>query len=284
MVTKKNIDKLVNFINQGVKDNLGDRLESIYLVGSYTKGKISLSRPDINWLLVHKEPVQDESRWELGQVLTDAIDVFINDFVVRPEPRPFKFSYPIRRGMDEVFVNMSIVSSATSSDEFKTKNNFIPEYVLEGYKQTRKLVFGKDILENIDFKVSREIIHRDAVEKIISHKVQLDRIPLAYHLDRDIDLIFNESLSHGKNLLYFGVELLMSEEELKEKKFLEIFDNKDNFLEFYKKRLPKTINSVQKILEAKEHYSEWKSNKERAREIYLIASNFSNILFGLINE
>lgn len=281
MITKKDIDKLVGFINQEIENNLGRRLESVYLVGSYAKGKVSLSRPDINWLLIHKEPVQDDSRWKLGQILTRAIDTFVNDFIVRPEPRPFKFSYPIKKG-DEVFVNISIVSAAASPEEFKRKNSFIPEYVFEGFKKSRKLIFGKDILGDIDFKVSRETIQATAIEKIVSHKVQLDRIPLTYHLNRDIDLIFNESLSHGKNLLYFGVELLMSDEELKEKKFLEVFDDKNKFIELYKARMPEVIDFVQKILEAKEHYKEWKSDKDKAKEIYLTVSEFSSLLFGKI--
>ncbi len=281
MITKKNVEKLVSFINQRIKKKLGNRLESVYLVGSYTKGKLSLSRPDINWLLVHKEPVQDDSRWKLGEILTEAIDKFINDFVVRSELRPFKFSYPLKRGED-VFVNISIVSSASSSDEFKRRNSFIPEYVFEGFKSSRKLVFGKDVLKDIVFQVSKKAIHADAMGKIISHKVQLDRIPLGYHLNRDVDLIFNESLSHGKNLLYFGVELLMSDEELKEKKFLKVFHDREKLLELYKTRFPEAAELAQKILVAKEHFEDWKYDPKKAKEVYLTASSFSTLLFRKI--
>ena len=59
MINSKSVDKLVGFINQEIKKRLGKKLESVYLVGSYTQGKISSSRPDINWLLIHKEPVED---------------------------------------------------------------------------------------------------------------------------------------------------------------------------------------------------------------------------------
>lgn len=281
MVAKKDIDRLVTFINQEIKNNLGNGLESIYLVGSYAKGKISLSRPDINWLLIHKEPIEDDSRWKLGEILTETIDKFIGDFVVRPELRPFKFSHPIKKGK-AVFVNLSIVSSASSPNEFKKKNSFIPEYVFEGFKASRKLVFGKDVLKNIDFQVSKKAIQAGAMGKIISHKVQLDRIPLAYHLKRDVDLVFNESLSHGKNLLYFGVELLMSDKELKEKRFFEIFHDNEQLLKLYKTRFPEATDLVKKILEAKDHFEKWKSDPKKAKEIYLATSRFLNLLFRKI--
>jgi predicted nucleotidyltransferase len=275
---EEKINELVDFINSEIKNKLGKNLEAVYLVGSYARGKVSASRPDINWLLVHKEPVEDESRWTLGEILTRAIDKFINIFVVRPELRPFKFSYPLKRGK-EVFVNLSIVSDAPSPDEFKRKNSFIPEYVFEGFKSTRKLVFGRDVLKNIDFQVSKKAIQSDAIAKIASHKIQLDRIPLAYHLKRDVDLVLNESLSHGKNLLYFGVELLMSDKELKEKKFLEIFHDKNKLLKLYQRQFPEALGLAKEILEAKDHFEKWKSNSKKAKKIYLAASNLSILLF-----
>ena len=83
MVNKKDIDRLVNFINEEIKTKLGEKLDSIYLIGSYTQGKITTSRPDINWLLIHKDPVEDNSRWILGEILTKTIDAFIKVFTVR---------------------------------------------------------------------------------------------------------------------------------------------------------------------------------------------------------
>jgi predicted nucleotidyltransferase len=281
MITKEGIDKLVSFLNLRIKRKLGNRLESVYVVGSYTQGKISLSRPDINWLLVHKDSIQDDSRWKLGEILTEAIDKFIDDFVIRPEFRPFKFSYPAKRGQ-ELFVNVSIVTNASSPDDFKKRNSFIPEYVFEGFKATRSLIFGKDILKGINFQVSKRSIHADAINKIASHKIQLDRIPLTYHLKRDIDLVFNESLSHGKNLLFFGVELLMSDKELKQRKFLDICGNHDKLLKFYKTRFPEVLDYVQEILEAKKNFENWKSKPDKVKSLYFASSAFAELLFNII--
>ncbi|EKE00296.1 MAG: hypothetical protein ACD_22C00051G0002 [uncultured bacterium] len=281
MITKVKVDELVNFLNLEIKRKLEGKLDSAYIVGSYTQGKISLVRPDINWLLVHKNPIQDETRWELGEILTEAIDKFINDFVVRPELRPFKFSYPIKRGED-VFVNVSIVTNASSPDEFKHINNFIPGYVFEGFKSTRSLIFGEDTLKDIDFQVTKKSVHDDAVNKLVSHKIQLDRVPLVYHMKKDTDLIFNESLSHGKNLLYYGVELLMSDEELENKKYIDIFSNSDLIIDFYKNRLPDTLNYVKEIVSSKANFDAWKGNPKKARGLYLTVSAFSKLLFRII--
>ena len=278
MVNKKDIDRLVNFINEEIKTKLGEKLDSIYLIGSYTQGKITTSRPDINWLLIHKDPIEDNSRWILGEILTKTIDAFIKVFTVRSEPRPFKFSYPIKRGED-VFVYISIVVNATLSDVFKIKNSFIPEYVFEGFKSSRKLVYGEDVLKNINFNISKKEILSSAMAKILSHKVQLDRIPLAYHLERDIDLVFNESLSHGKNLIYFGIELIMTDNELKEKKFLEYFHNETKLISIYKDRFPRVLKFVSNIIKAKSNYQEWKRIKEKAKAIYFDSSALCNSLF-----
>lgn len=277
MVSKNKIDKLVAFINEEIERRLGKKLDCAYLVGSYAQGKTSPSRPDVNWLLIHKDPVEDISRWVLGEILTEATDKFISDFVVRSEPRPFKFSYPLKDGED-VFVNISIVTNDSSPEAFKHKNSFLPEYIFEGYKSSRKLVFGEDILKNINFSISKKQILTSAMGKIIDHKIQLDRIPLAYHLNRDISLIFNESLSHAKNLIYFGVELIMTDGELKRKKFLEYFQDKEKLVNIYRERMPHALQMIQNIIEAKNNYSNWKKRKGKAKEIYLVSSAFCNLL------
>lgn len=277
LANKDDLDNLANYVNEEIIKLLSPKIESLYLVGSYTTGNISLNRPDINWLLIHKDPVEDESRWIIGEIFTKTIDKFIDIFVVRPELRPFKFSYPIKRGED-VFINLSIITDAPTKQEFIRKNSFLPEYVLDGYKSSKKLVFGNDILGNISFEVNKENIWSSAMEKIISHKVQLDRIPLAYHLQKDVDLVYNEALSHGKNLIYFAVELLMSEEELKEKQYIKMFQDKDKMSEFLKSRNPELYALSEILSDAKESYENSKFDPEKAKEVYLTSSKVANLL------
>lgn len=279
MINKSLIKELVDYFNKKLKSNFKDRLESAYLVGSYPLGKVSLARPDINWLLIWKGFITGEDNWKLGELLTSTIDSFQDKFVVRPEFRPFKFAYPVKKGKDEVFVNIASAFSADSAEGFKKKNSFIPEYVFAGFKDSRKLIFGKDILADIEFKVTKQEIQASAREKIVSHhKIQLDRVPLVYHLERDIDLVFNEALSHGKNLVYFAVELLMTEEELEKRNFFNLFRDKRQLLNFFKERLPKVEGAVSIIMESKEHYPEWKIDKRRAKKLFLASSELTRIL------
>ena len=205
MLEKHKIDEVVNHINTELQNQLSNDLESVYLVGSYAIGLISPTRPDINWLLIWKQHIPGNDVWTLGKILTATINKFERDFTVRPEFRPFKFSYPLVKTQYDVFVNISSAFAATSTEEFRKKNDFIPDYIFAGFKNTRKLVFGNDLLSQIEFEVSIEDIIETGKQRVMSYKIQLDRIPLTYHLEQEIHLIYNESLSHGKNLMYFGL-------------------------------------------------------------------------------
>ncbi|MBU0708271.1 hypothetical protein KJ596_00795 [Patescibacteria group bacterium] len=278
---KSKIENVVEFINTKLEAELGTKLESVYLVGSYPQGAISLARPDINWLLIWKNFISGEELWQLGAILTSAISSFEDDFAVRPEFRPFKFSYPVNDtgSKDEVFVNITFAFAATTEEEFKRVNSSIPEYVFDGFKSSRKLILGKDILANMNFATTKQSILNSARDKIMfHHKIQLDRVPLTYHQEKQASLIFNEALSHGKNLLYFAVEILMSDEELANKDYLKLYGEKGKLLNYVKDRLPEAEESATQILEAREHYPEWKNQRNRAKEIYLASSRLALIL------
>ena len=98
-------------------------------------------------------------------------------------------------------------------------------------------------------------------------------------MKNDVDLIFNESLSHGKNLVYFGIELLMTERELKNKEYLNIYGSSKKILDYYEKRFPEAYNCVKNILSSKEHYDEWKNEYKRTKSLYLYTEKFSELLF-----
>jgi len=271
MLQKEKIDQAVAYINDQIKQKFETRLESIYLVGSYPMGIISSTRPDVDWLLIWKEKIGGEDRWELGKILSKTINEFEHEFTVRPEFRPFKYSYPIKKTEYDLFVNLSNAYAAHDSATFKKLNPRIPDYVFAGFQSSRQLVFGTDLLKNIEFEVSVEDIIETGRHRLTTHKIQLDRIPLTYHLQKEIDLIYNEALSHGKNLMYFGVEMLMSDAELREKLFLDVLRNNDKILQFYKARLPEVVANVETVMTSKEKYPHWKYEKPKAKALYLAA-------------
>jgi hypothetical protein len=210
--------------------------------------------------------------------LTRAIDEFEHEFTVRPEFRPFKFSYPIKSTPDDVFINITNVLTATSATEFKRKNPSIPDYIAAGFKSSRMLIFGFDVLKEMRFEVTTDDILETGMQRILSHKVQLERVPLTYHINQETYLIYNEALSHGKNLMYFGIEMFMTNDELEQNKFLEIFRSEPMIVEFYTKRFDYALEHVNVILESKKQYPVWKYDVGKSKAVYFAAYNLAEML------
>src|SRR3989304_7546957 len=274
------IEDLTKFLSEEINSKLGKRVHSLMYVGSYAKGKISKSRPDINYVLIWEVRGTADDYLTLGKILTEATSKFLKHFVIRPEFRPFKFGYPIQRKMYEVFINISCLNSVDNNQKF-----FLPDYVLDGFKHSRKMIFGTDVFGNMEFNVTKQGLLAGAMQKLASHKIQLDRIPLVYNLDKDIDLVFNESLDHGKNLAYFGVEVAMSEEEIKKKDYLTVIEDKSRLLEFYEQGFPPPATAALKIiLDSRDHYREWKNDWGHAVEVYKAAFMLHGLLAGLVEK
>jgi hypothetical protein len=167
---------------------------------------------------------------------------------------------------------------AESLEMFRERNKKIPDYIFSGFKNTRKLVKGEDILAKIEFEVSIIDIIETAKVQIEEHKVQLDKVPLTYHLKHESDLIYNEALVHGKALLYLGVEMLMTDLELRQNQFLDFFNDSTLVNNFFADRFPEATDYVQTISEYKAKYPQWKYEKMRAKEIYLASYNLAILL------
>ncbi len=277
MIESNLIEDLIDYINKEIQQKLKERLSATYLVGSYVLGTMSTTRPDINWLLFWNRYISGEDMWVLGNVITDSINKFEDQFTVRPEFRPFKFSYPIQKTKDDVFININN-AIYTENENLLETNLGIPPYLFAGFKNSKQLVFGTDLLDGLNIDISIDVILQSAIQKIMSHRVQLERVPLTYHLIQESDLIFNESLAHGKNLLYFAIEMLMSDEELKQMKFLDVYSDETKVREFFKDRMANAVDEVEVILESKKNYPAWKYNAERTKDIYLAVYNLSNLM------
>lgn len=272
------IGELTDYLNTEIQARLGDRIETVMYLGSYALGRVSLARPDINYVLIWKERATADDYLTLGEILSKAIHKFLDYFVVRPEFRPFKFGYPAERGKQDVFVNISCLNMADQANNF-----FLPEYVLDGFKHSRKMVFGSDIFAEMEFQVTKQSILNSAMQKLASHKIQLDRVPLVYDIETDIDLIFNESLDHGKNLAYFGVEVVMSDEQIRAKEYLPIIGDKRELLEFYRQHFPKpTISALETLLDSRDNFTRWKTDRKRTFDVYKAAFLLHGVLVGMV--
>lgn len=264
---KEKIDNVVNYLIEILKKKLGMRLESINLIGSYALGKVSLDRPDVNLILFFKGWATAEDYIEFGKILYEVVNKFKDEFSVRLEFRPFRFVYPIVRGKLELFINPLLLNTAEKDRNF----NLDPQF-LDGAKATRKVVYGTDVLGDMEFEITKENVRKGITFLFPMIKIQLDRAPLVYDINKDPDLLFNEALAQGKLMSYHAVEIAMSDEDLKEKKYAELIADKAKLLQFIKERYDEdTANALDTILKARENYSAWKNDKNKAIDVYKAA-------------
>lgn len=269
---KEKIDELIDELIKSLKEKLGNRLESIILTGSYAIGKISYDRPDVNLILFFKERFAPEDSIMLSKIFSRLVKKFKEEYVVRPEFRPFRFVYPRIRDKEkmEVFINPLILNMADINEEFPFNQG---HYILAGMKKMGKVVFGSDPLIGIDLKITKERVVKNMFRIWWTYKIQIDRTPLAYDIEKDCDLFFNESLAMGKLISYDGIELVMTDEELKEEKYIEIVSEKEKLIKFYKKRYDEeAAKFLEIILNSRKNYLEWRNNERKAVELYKATS------------
>lgn len=275
MVTANDLQEVTQYFNNLIKAQLGTRIECLAFVGSYAMNAVSLDRPDINYLLIWKDRSTAEDYLTLGKILHETV-VHFEKLQLNFEFRPFKFGCPRKSNKPEVFINISLFNLSD-----KASNFFIPAFVLEGFQSSQKVIFGEDVLGKIKFEVTKKTIFQATPQKLSSHKVHIDRLPLIYSIKENTGAFFNETLDHGKNLAYFGVELLMSEEEIVNKDYLPIIADKERLVDFYSERATGAAsNAVKTILECRKNYSEWKGDSKRAEDLY----KASFLLHGFLTQ
>lgn len=260
------------------KEKLGERLESFYLVGSYAFGKISLDRPDINFLLIFKDRATSDNFLTLAEILRDVIKNFKEKALVRPEFRPFKSIYPKFRRDYEVLLNPIIMNMADK--DLPVPFNY-PKYFLEGIKNSRRLLFGEDVLADIEIgEITRQHIQEWMMRDILFCEIPLARAPVQYDED-EYDLFFNEVLSAAKIFVSWGIEIAMSDEELAEKKYVYYIEDKEKMVEFYKERYGEDVaQMVEKVLDARKNYLKYRNDEKKVEEMFGIALNLAGVLKG----
>lgn len=258
------------------KKRLKDRLNSLYIVGSYAFGKISMDRPDINFLLILKNKSTSKDYLIIGRICQEVVKNFQNKCSVRIEFRPFRYIYPkIKRDYD-VFLNPII----QSVDEIKNKGFIFNKWFTEGLKSANKLLYGEDFLKTIEVgKITKQNVFQGAFLDLAFFTIPLSRAPAQYDKNES-DLLFNESLTNGKNICYLGIEVAMTNEELANKKYIEYIKNKETIADFYKERYGiEASELVKKIFDAREHYLTYKKDPKKAREIFDAALKIGEIIY-----
>lgn len=273
MENKKLLDQVVKCFQDKCVKVFGKRLTSLYLMGSYALGKISTQRPDINFILI-LDKVAPKDFLVFGEILRKTVRKFKDQVNIRPEPRPFRPIYPKRKGGFDLFLHANLLDARLQNnpDPFN-----VPKWFLEGMKSSRKLLYGKDILRNLSIpKITKEDIVKGVLVDLAFYQLPLERAPVQYDKN-DHDLLFNEAVLAGKMAAYFGVEAMMSEEELAKKKYLKFIAEKELLPAFYAARYSvETANLVEKILDARENFKTYKNDPKKAKEIFQISLHLMN--------
>ncbi len=257
------------------KKELENRLNSLYIVGSYAFGKISLDRSDVNFLLILKEKATSEDYLIIGKICRKVVKKFQDKCSVRIEFRPFRYIYPkIKRDYD-VFLNPII----QSVEEIKNRGCIFNKWFTEGMKNANKLLYGEDFLKTIEVgEITKQDVFQGALFDLAFFTIPLLRAPAQYDEDEQ-DLLFNEALTNGKNMCYLGIEVAMTEEELSSKAYTNYIRNKETIADFYRERYGEdAAEIVKKIFDAREHYLTYKRDAKKAIEIFDAALKIGEII------
>jgi len=263
---KNKIDRLINELVNNLKQELSYCIESIILRGSYTIGKMSLDRPNVNILIFVKPSVSGTDYLKTGEIFYRTASNYEEYFAVKIDSLPFRLGLPTSEKGLQLVLTPNVLNMAEKS---QNPPFGIPCNVLEGMSATKKVVFGSDPLSEIDLTYTRKDLIQWAFFDVgVLFRNLLMRAPLSYDVEKHLGLLAHESLELGKIALYWGTEVFMEEEDWKKGKHLELIDDKDKIIDFYQKINRELGESARIILEARRHFQNYKTDREKTFELY----------------
>ncbi|MFC1780190.1 hypothetical protein ACFLY9_00635 [Patescibacteria group bacterium] len=270
------VDSVCTYSVDSFKERLGDKLMSLYVIGSMTERKISIQRPDINLLIILKGNVSSDNFLAIGDVCREIEYEFRNVAMIKIEFRPFRYILPRFKNDLEISVNPIIIGT----EDIKRSGGIIAnKWFTKGLKKSNILIHGKEMLKGLKVdKITRDDIKEGIIFDLSFFTVPLTRAPSQYR-KTESNLLLNESFVSAKMISYLGLIVAMSEEELGEEYYIKLIQNKSRIPKFYKERYGKdTSRMVRRIYKIREKYLDFKNSEEIAREIFSIALSLGNII------
>jgi len=265
------VDAIASFYEKKCEAEIGGDLEALYLFGSYAFGKISLDLPDINYFLLLKEGVEPDVFLRNAEILRQVCTQFKDSATVMPEFRPNRYIYPIIKGAD------FDVTLCTQYARMEDRHGPVPfgwGWVFEALLQTRKLVFGNDVLADVHQPPPTIDYIKTFFAPTFSHIwLPLERAPFQYAWPEESHLLMHEAYKVAQMAsIGFGVTLALSEEELAEKRWLEFVTDKDKLSAFYRERYDEDkAANIQLMLEVRDNWLKHKKDPETALKMYRAA-------------
>lgn len=268
---KKIVDSIARFYEEKCQAEISGELEALYLFGSYAFGKISMDLPDINYLLVLKEGVDPDVFLKNADILRQVCNQFKDSATVMPEFRPFRYPYPILKGAD---FDVTLCPQYARMEDRHGPVPFGWGWVLEAALQSRKIVFGKDVLTDVHQPPPTRDYIKAFFGPTFSHIwLPLERAPFQYSLPEESHLLMHEAHKVAQMAsIGFGVTLALNDKELEEKKWVEFVTDKERLVQFYYERYDEaSAKNVELMLEVRRNWLTHRDDPEMAIKMYKAA-------------
>lgn len=283
---KQKIDQFVRELLEEIQKELGDWLVGITLTGSYAVGTMSSENPNVNILLFVKPKHPANFYLRLGEILYQLGYSYLDYFSFQPALFPFRFAQPLGDKDVTLTIHIDPLNLGERDLEMwlgpkkKIKTPFgLPEVVLSGFQSMRKVIWGKDVLGEMEFNLRHEDMIFGIIKDFPLYRLQLTRAPLTYDFNKYPEFLAQEAVEIGKECLYHGVQIFMTDEEIKQRKYVELFKDKQRLLEFVKRRYPAIRKEARIILDAREKFLTLRKDKEKVLTLYRMAFNLLNAIF-----
>jgi len=259
------VDQVFGYFVDRFKKEFAGQLSALYVVGSFDVGKMNLERPDINFLVV-LDGIDPEDHILLGRVFKEAIEKYKGYVGIRPYFPPFRFIYPENRENYDIFISTVVLDSQREDLSLPLG---ITRWVLDGYVNSRKLLAGSDVFGQITLPpITRQDILERSLIDLEFYRLPLEKAPVQYQAD-ELDLLLGESIILGKAVVYLGVEVAMTNQELQKKAYMKFFDDPGLFPQFYKKEYGTDVmNHVRLIMDARQKFLAYKSDRAKILAVY----------------
>lgn len=259
------VDQVFQYFAAEIKQKFSGQLAAFYVVGSFALGKMSLERPDINFVII-LEGIDPEDHILLGRVFQEAVAKFAGTVGIRPYFSPVRFIYPEKKEAYDIFVSAVMLDSKKQDLSLPFG---ITRWVLEGYIQSRRLLEGEDILGQAQLPpIDRANLLERSLIDLEFYRLPLEKAPVQYR-ENEMDLLLSEAVILGKSIIFIGVEAAMTEEELQRHAYLDFIKDVTLFDKFFRERYGSEVaGHVKIILDARANFLKYKTSNEKILAVY----------------
>jgi hypothetical protein len=277
---QKTFDEVMQSIVKKLISEIGENIESIFVSGSYATKTYSLQCPNANLYVVSKAEKSAKLLLPVSRIFHEIKRKYAKKINIAADLKPYRFAYfKPRKGEPTFTIRINLFDMKD-----KDKNFMVPNYVLRGWLSSEKVLYGTSVLKGLKIRVGKDLMTLNQKRFILlTIMQQLKHMPFTYNWTKEPELLFHESYEFSKYILSEGLLLKMNEKEIEKCLDVQIYENKEKFVDFYTQKYGHEVADLaKKILEAREHYLEWKDDENKAVEMYATAWQVWRVVWGTL--